>query len=228
MLDLIRLILFLIGPLTFLLVSGIFLYNNPRNRVNHLFALAFFSCSFYFIFIGFFILPEFNFFNLSLDLAAFFGLVFVTIAMCLFGLTAIFIETGSLKDYPFELTKIVLSMVIGVISAWIVIHSLEDLILLIIGFIGLNIAFLYNAFKFILTMYRVGKETTDSALKQKLHSWIVSFSMFNILSAVGWGLALFVPLPPEFLPLPPTIATIISSVLMLRSLLIKTGSSIKT
>lgn len=218
-LSIISLVIFVLASLSFLFVAYLAIRNDSSYKVNQFFSLAFVFAFFYFIFMGLYILPVFSFLDQG-QLFAFLGLIFINLSIATFAIVSDFIQyEGMQKQNAFMILVIGL---IGIIATYFVVVFFADFQILMIAFIVLNLSLTINSLRFVIVLYRVSKKVSDDAFfKRKVNAYNIGFVLFNILSALGWTLAIFLPLGPELSPLPPGILTLLASLLMARSFLLK-------
>ena len=221
MLEILSLLIFVLASISFLLVAYIAIKNDPTYRVNQLFALAFIFAFFYFIFMGLYLLPSFGIDATIKQFSAFLVLLFLTCTITTFSIVAMYIKYESLLHNKKDLLLIGLFTTIALVGTYISIFQFNNITMLMVGFTLLGIGLSLNSFKYLIVLYNVGKKL-DGVTKKKIYSYNTSFILFNVLSGFGWSMALFLPLSDELRPFPPGIATLIVSLLMVRSFLIKT------
>lgn len=213
------LLIFILASLSFLFVAYIAIKNDSSYKVNQFFSLAFIFAFFYFIFMGLYILPAFAYLNQG-QLFAFLGLIFINLSIATFAIVSELIQYERLQlNNAFF---ILFFGLIGILTTYFVVVYFADFQILIISFMALNLALTVNSLRFVVVLYRVSKKVKDDPFfKKKINSYNIGFILFNLLSALGWALAIFLPLGPELSPVPPGVLTLLASLLMARSFLMK-------
>ena len=191
---------FALASLSFLFVAYLAIKNDSSYKVNRLFSLAFLFAFFYFIFMGLYILPVFSFSDTETQLFAFLGLCFINLSIVAFAFVSQYIRHPSIQNNA--LLTIIIVFLIGVVASYINVVYINETMLLILGFTLLNISLTINSLRFIVVLFQVArKEQKDLFFKRKVNAYVVGFILFNILSGLGWALALFLPLSTELAPL---------------------------
>lgn len=218
--SLFSLLIFSIASLSFLFVAYVALKNDPSYKVNQLFSLAFVCAFFYFIFMGLYILPIFHFRDNIIQIFVILGLLFINLSIAIFAIVSEYIKGVTIKSQ--SLIVIIIAFFIGVLSTFFIVYDFNNTEILIISFTLLNISLTVNSLRFIIVLFNLArKEKEDMFFKKKIYAYNIGFILFNILSALGWALAIFLPLGTELSPLPPGISTFLASLLMVRSFLLK-------
>lgn len=219
-LSVFSLIIFSIASLSFLLLAYVAIRNDPKYKVNQLFSLAFIFAFFYFIFMGLYVLPAFVSLEKYDQYFALLGLIFINLSIATFAFVSQYIQHANVQTK--QLIIIFIVFLVGLFATYLMTFYFNDLPILFLGFTLLNIALSINSIWFVVVLYIVAKkEKSDMLFKKKVNNYNIGFILFNILSVLGWTLALFSPLSPELAPLPPGILTLIASFLMARSFLMK-------
>ncbi len=219
-LSLFSLLIFSLASLSFLLVSYIALKNDATYKVNQLFSVAFVFAFFYFIFMGLYILPTFSFKDIYVQSFAFLGLVFINLSVFTFALVSEYIRFEVIQKT--NLAVMLITLLVGLVSSYFIVIYFNNMAILFLGFSLLNLSLTVNSFRFIIVLFRLARrEKEDLFFKKKINAYNIGFILFNILSALGWTLTLFLPLSVELQPLPPGIFTLLATLLMARSFLMK-------
>lgn len=214
------LLIFSIASLSFLLLAYVAIRNDPKYKVNQLFSLAFVFAFFYFIFMGLYILPTFSSLGDYGQSFALLGLIFLNLSIATFAVVSQFIQYAKIQIKPILIITIV--FLLGLIAIYLTVFYFTDFQILIIGFMLLNVSLTINSLWFVVVLYLVAKkEKSDVFFKKKVNAYNIGFILFNLLSALGWSLTIFLPLGSELAPLPAGIFTLIASVLMARAFLMK-------
>lgn len=168
---------------------------------------------------GLYILPVFSFLDQGQSFA-FLGLIFINLSIATFAIVSDFIQYEGLQLH--NAIFILFFGLLGILGTYFVVVYFNNFQILMISFMVLNIALTINSLRFVFVLYRVSKKVSDDPFfKKKVNAYNLGFILFNILSALGWSLAIFLPLGPELSPLPPGVLTLIASMLMARSFLLK-------
>ena len=219
-LSLISLFVFIFASLSFLFLAYVAIRNDPTYKVNQLFTLAFIFAFFYFIFMGLYVLPTFSSLGDYGQYFAFLGLIFINLSIASFAFVSQYIQHA--KVHIKQMVVISAVFLVGIIATYIVVFYFSEKSILIFGYILLNISLSINSLWFIIILFLIAKrEKSDLFFKKKVYAYILGFVLFNILSGIGWSLTIFLSLGPDIAPLPPGILTLIASLAMARSFLMK-------
>lgn len=175
---------------------------------------------------GLYILPIFTFSDNVVRGIVILGLLFINLSIATFAIVSEYIKGANIKKQP--LIVITVFFVIGVLSDFFIVLDFNDITILFISFMLLNVSLTVNSLRFVIVLFNVArKEKEDKFFRKKIYSYNMGFILFNILSGLGWALAIFLPLGPELSPLPPGILTLLVSLLMVRSFLLKAKDKTK-
>ena len=219
MINYIGIILFLIGALSLLFVSFIILQNGTTYRVNQLFFTGFLCFFFYYLFMGAYFFPDVNFTGVNKYLLAFLALFFLNISLVLFASASIYIEHGTLRGSHKKLALIILIMLVGILFGNVLTQSLavHNTIAALVSFIGLDTCVMINTVILTYSLLRVYQEAKDYLFKNKIKWFCINFLLLGVLSISGWTITLFITLPKELNTMPPVVATLIASLLLVNS-----------